>query len=86
MHELGLATSQSVAEVESFVYKGFPNAKDLTDLVDRIAIYMAENRNTKLKVVRHSPRRHASVWRHSDAYGVLTRLFPKCNSTFCDSA
>jgi len=45
-------------EVKSFVYKGFADAKNLTDLVDRIAIYVAENRNMKLKVIRHSSRRH----------------------------
>jgi hypothetical protein len=47
--------------VEIFVYKGFPNAENLADLVDRIAICMAENRNTKLKVLRQS----------EDAYWVL---------------
>jgi len=39
-------------EVKSFVYKGFADAENLADLVDRIAIYMAENRNMKLKVTQ----------------------------------
>jgi len=37
-------------ELESFVYKGFLDAENLTDLFDRVAI-MVENRNTKLKVI-----------------------------------
>jgi hypothetical protein len=63
VRELGQATSESVAylEVKSFVYKGFADAENLADLVDRIAMYMAENRNTKLKVIRHSPRRHVGL-------------------------
>jgi len=62
VRELGQVTSESETlcgiEVKSFVYKGFADAENLADLVDRIAIYMAENRNTKLKVIRHNSRRH----------------------------
>ena len=47
--------------MKSFVYKGFADAENLADLVDRIAMYMAKNRNTKLKVIRHSPRRHVGL-------------------------
>jgi hypothetical protein len=66
-------------EVESFAYKGFPDAENLVDLVDRIATYMAENRNTKLKVIRHNPRRHIGCWYYqctvSDAYGSSLGCF-----------